>query len=251
MGIFYCDKDFYLTPEIIDSFDKNGFLILKNFLLKTDIFPLQQQVYELSAAIGQQHADEHPLTGRHDKVDQDLLRVLNKGVKQSLLYDRLQQIPGILALPSHHGIQCLSKKLLRTQYVGIWPRIQLRFDLFGDTWNTIHWHHDYMYNRGTEASITFWIPLVQITQKMGPIKIARCSHLQEYDFIQSDDAKFNYTLTKESIDKLDLVEHDEFYPGDICIMHSKTIHSGYLNEDAERARLTCIFRMQDLTQLEI
>lgn len=247
MAIYFCDKNFALTPKIIQSFDKNGFLILKNFLSQDEVIAIQQQIYELSIAInggGNAFTEDH--------IDQHLLNLLDqRKIKQSQLYDRLQQIPGILALPSNAKIQNLAQQVLRAKYLGIWPRVQLRFDIFGDQWNVINWHHDYMYNQGTAASITFWVPMVHITEKMGPIKIARGSHLQEHAFIQMQNAKFDYTLSQENIDMLELLEHNEYFPGDVCIMHSKTIHSGYLNQDKNRARLTCIFRMQDLTKLEL
>ncbi|WP_342228109.1 phytanoyl-CoA dioxygenase family protein [Rickettsiella endosymbiont of Rhagonycha lignosa] len=247
MGIYFCDKNFTVTQKIIRSFDKNGFLILKNFLTHDEIVAIQQQILELSTAINGKY---NFLIGEH--IDQHLLKLLTqKKIKQSQLYDRLQHIPGILALPSNLKILNLAKQLLRAKYLGIWPRIQLRFDIFGDRWNVINWHNDYMYNRGTESSITFWIPMVHITKKMGPIKLARGSHRQEYIFIQIQNAKFDFTLSQENIDSLDLLEHNEYLPGDICILHSKTIHTGCLNEDQNRARLTCIFRLQDLTKLEL
>ena len=247
MGIYYCDKNFVVTPKIIHSFDENGFLILKNFLPQNEIFAIHQQIQELSTAINDK---DNFLTGEH--IDQHLLKLLDqKKIKQSQLYDRLQQIPGILALPSNLKIMSLARQVLRAKYLGIWPRVQLRFDIFGDGWNVINWHNDYMYNRGTDSSITFWVPMVHITKKMGPIKLARGSHRQEYTFIQIQNAKFDYTLSQENIDSLDLLEHSEYLPGDICILHSKTVHTGCLNEDQNRARLTCIFRLQDLTKLEL
>lgn len=247
MGIYYCDKNFTVTPKIIHNFDKNGFLILKNFLPQHKIVAIHKQIRELVTAI---NGKDNFLTGEH--IDRYLLTLLDKKkIKQSHLYDRLQQIPGILTLPSNLKILNLAKQILRAKYLGIWPRIQLRFDIFGDGWNVINWHNDYMYNRGTDSSITFWVPMVHITEKMGPIKLARGSHRREYTFIQIQNTKFDYTLSQENIDSLDLLEHTEYLPGDICILHSKTVHTGCLNEDQNRARLTCIFRLQDLTKLEL
>lgn len=238
---------------MISSFNENGFLILKNFIPKNEIITLQQQIHELSLGIDNQLEPEQaaPHYSDYNKVDRHLLALLQKNrIKQSILYDRLQQITGLLALPSNPKINSIAKALLQTRYLGVWPRVQLRFDIHGDKFNLINWHHDYLYNKGTEASITFWIPLVETTSQMGPIKIARGSHKQAYSFIQVADARFNFTLANDIVDGLDIVDYQEYNAGDVCILHSKTIHTGCLNEDSERARLTCVFRLQDLTKLE-
>jgi hypothetical protein len=170
---------------------------------------------------------------------------------QSVLYDRLQQMPALLSLPSHPRFLETARKLLDTKYVGVWPRVQQRFDRFGDGANLIKWHHDYLYNGGTRSSFTFWMPVVDITPEMGLLKIVPGSHLRDdFRFVkESNGQRFSFTLEGDVVQNLETVA-PEVRAGDCVIFHSLSVHTGSPVTIPGRARLTVLFRMQDLTRLE-
>lgn len=187
------------------------------------------------------------------EIDRRLVSiVLQRPDIQGALYDRMQQMPSLLRLPSNAKIQALARELLKSEHLGVWPRVQLRFDRKGDTANLIMWHHDYIYNGGTSSSVTFWIPLVDVTAQMGLLKIAPGSHLNgKFEFLKEGAGrKFSYTLPDDVVSNLTTMS-PEVDAGDCVAFHSLTVHTGTPVLIDGRARLTALFRIQDLNQLDV
>lgn len=233
--------------------ETNGFLYIPNFLDASELQELWADLDELTKAFysGVQCPTE---SCKADQRDRPLVSIVN--AKQSIrpvLYDRLQAMPSLLALPAHPKVRAIATTVLGTQQVGVWPRVQLRFDTLSDEKNLIAWHHDYLYNKGTRDSYTFWIPLVSITPDMGLLQFAAQSHLRadQVEFTKAEHGRrFDCDLDESTLKSFDIFSHEKYEAGDLVLFHSKFIHSGQLNANPQRARLTALFRMQDLGTLE-
>ncbi len=240
----------------LKKISKDGFLFIPGFFSTEDLAPLQDDLDRLICAFSQGIGlPEDKLAPENaEERDRLLVRMLRQRPElQPVLYDRLQMMPSLLALPSHPKVLGLSQEVLGVEEVGVWPRVQLRFDRMNDEKNLIGWHTDHLYNQGTEHSYTFWIPIVPISREMGLLLFARNSHTRnDLHFTQTKgERRFHYDLDEETLSALDIFSHEYYSPGDLVLFHSRFVHSGQLNEHPDRARLTVLFRMQDLNQLEV
>lgn len=238
-----------INGEQLSTLEDKGYLLIKHFLSQSDLNPLINELVKLAEAFGSTKEE----ISSQKNIDELFVNIIKNNQKlKPFLYDRLQLLPQLLRIPSHDKIQTLSRMLLKTDAIGVWPRMQLRFDCANDDQNLIEWHTDYIYNRGTQYSYTFWLPLVSISANMGPIKMISSSHKDEYRFVSSDKGRrHSFTLEPEEIKKLKPIQINQFDAGDLVVFHSKFLHCGVINELEDRARLVCVFRMQNLNKLEL
>jgi uncharacterized protein YkvS len=238
-----------INHQELKNLEDDGFLQIKNFLSESELSPLINELVNLALAFGATKKNISKL-GNIDEVFVDIINK-NKAL-QPFLYDRLQLLPQLLKIPSLEKVQKLSQAILQTENVGVWPRMQLRLDLANDSQNLIEWHTDYIYNKGTFHSYTFWLPIVQISKEMGPILMVPGSHKKSYKFIKSNiDRRHPFTLEVKEASKLKTMQLDQFQAGDLIVFHSKFLHSGMVNKIENRARLVCVFRMQNVNKLDI
>lgn len=234
--------------------DLDGFTVIKEFFDEKDFHPIREDLVSLLRAFYRGcNLDFDFAQMLPNEIDRMMVTLLFKRPDlKSVFYDRLQQMPALLALPNHSKIRKIGSDILDTNALGVWPRVQMRFDSYQDEKNLIEWHHDYLYNQGTSQSYTFWIPLVNTEADMGELQVARGSHRcsSPIKFIQSSrNNRFNF-----SVDSSDLRQFEILRPslkvGDCLILNGLTLHSGALNDNKERARLTILFRIQNLNRLD-
>lgn len=246
-----------MNTEILQEIYEEGYIIIKNFFSQSELLPYWSSINTLAQAFARgigldirEFNDVPP-----DELDRRFVSIIKRRPDlQSILYDRLQVLPELLALPSHQRFQRLAMELLKTKSIGVWPRMQVRFDLCGDKKNVIKWHHDYLYNKGTSNSYTFWMPMVSITKEMGTLLLAERSHklqLQDEVFEPLEvNSRFAFNLREEILKQLQYWQPESFQAGDLVIFHSLFVHSGMLNTVHDRARMTVLFGLQDLETLE-
>ena len=238
--------------DIKTDIANNGILVLDNFFSEMDLRSIQVEMRELILSFESIMGLAPSQT--FNTLDERFVHLLNKFPHvQPFLYDRLQLMPSLLALPSNLKVMQVAESLLETTHIGVWPRVQLRMDLFNDDYNVIGWHTDYIYNKGTRDSYTFWAPLVPVVADMGGLLFAKKSHLRDdIQFIKSSESRrFEYTLSEETLNSLDISSSGVFNLGDLVIFHSQYIHAGTANQNSNRARMTALFRMQNLNTLEV
>lgn len=238
-----------INDKELKCLEDDGFLLIKNFLSKAELSPLMYELENLATAFGSTRES----ISKADSIDEIFVDIIKKNQElQPFLYDRLQLLPQLLKISSHEKVLHLSKTILKTETIGVWPRMQLRLDLANDNENLIEWHTDYSYNKGTSHSYTFWLPIVPIDKKMGPILMVPGSHTKNYKFIKSDKGRrHTFTLEDEDVGNLKTMQQDKFAAGDLLVFHSKFLHSGMVNKIENRARLVCVFRMQNVNKLDI
>ncbi|MFN3145303.1 MAG: phytanoyl-CoA dioxygenase family protein [Paracoccaceae bacterium] len=252
-------RPYEYTPEDIpgDGFaerlQRDGFCLIRGFFSPDDLRPIWTDLANLVTAFARANGitlDDVP----DGQIDRQLVTLLQERPDlQGTLYDRLQLAPGILSTPSHAKFRDLASRLFSTDAFGVWPRVQVRLDLFKDVKNVIEWHHDYLYNQGTKSSWTVWMPLVDISTDMGQLSIAPGTHRVEipFEFIRTGGGnRFDYTLDAETVSGLDLVRPEGYRAGDLVLFHSMVVHAGAENRTKDRARLVQLFRMQNVNDLE-
>jgi ectoine hydroxylase-related dioxygenase (phytanoyl-CoA dioxygenase family) len=239
----------------IQKLQQDGFCVIENFFSRETIDDVLKSIEKvIEGVIESAGLRAREYIDQRDEVDETIVRLIATNPKlQPILYDRLQQMPALLAFPGKSSIITIASEILESSRIGVWPRTQLRMDLPGDEENVINWHNDYIYNGGTVDSYTFWFPLVSLNEDMGYIDFAKGSHLLTEDIryqMAGPEKKFKITIPDDQKHKLNIVTPKPAV-GDLVIFHCKTWHTGKLNKSKKNARLSGLFRMQNLNKLEI
>lgn len=250
--MFDLDKiqnDYNLGIEPIrNNLENYGISLVKNLITSKLLEPILKEIKDFAKIIAR--SLKEPIHYNEQEIDSFFARIISLYPHlQSTIYDRLGQILALHAFPGQKKILDFCMNILGTKSVGLWPRIQLRLDTYKDQENLIGWHHDYLYNKGTKNSYTFWIPIVNINKSMGVLKFIPGSHKRDYEFVQNLDRRHSYDLEKPVATE-EIIEFDNYSPGDLLIFHSKLVHTGQLNTVPDRARMVILYRMQNLENLE-
>ena len=236
----------------LEHIQDKGVAVLRGYLSNDLLESIENDVFDVVAGVSASvnlGAASQVVPGEVDRAV--VAAIKRRPGLQPVIYDRLQQMPNLLASPARSEFQSLAQELLGTKRIGVWPRTQLRMDLPGDQRNLIRWHNDYMYNKGTTESYTFWFPLADLTDEMGPLKFALGSHKLKLDVIEtSGPERFNFDLAETVVEKLDVVT-PQVKRGDLVVFHSLLWHTGQINKTVDRARLSGLFRLQNLNRLEV
>lgn len=244
-----------LSPSEKIKLELDGYLILSDYFSGDFISTLTDSIMSVIEGLASSlELDEELDFSDCDEVDEALVKLLSSHPKlQSTLYDRLQQIPALLAVPGHNSITKLASEILSSSRLGVWPRMQLRMDLPGDSENVINWHNDYIYNKGTSSSYTFWFPLVSMNDETGYLDFAKGSHSVSSEIsyeMMGPEHKFKIKLPEKTLTDFNIVTPKPSV-GDLVVFHSQTWHTGKLNTSKNKARLSGLFRMQNLNALEL
>jgi hypothetical protein len=236
----------------LENIKDKGVAVLRGYLSNDLLESIENDVFGVVAGVSASVNFSAASQFFPGEVDRTVVEAIKRRPDlQPVIYDRLQQMPNLLASPARNEFQSLAQELLGTKRIGVWPRTQLRMDLPGDQHNLIRWHNDYIYNKGTVDSYTFWFPLADLTEEMGPLKFALGSHKRNLDAIETKGPeRFSFDLPEATVAKLDVVT-PQVKRGDLVVFHSLLWHTGQINKTADRARLSGLFRLQNLNRLEV
>lgn len=148
-----------LDPELLQRFNNNIRLLLHK--------QLQQAT-----------ADNRPFAEDNRTLD-ELFSALCRIDRHrgGYVYDAIQWLPEYLEILSTSGLVAASRILLDTERVISPPLLSwVRIDRHGEQQNTFPWHQDYTYNLASRPTITAWLPLLDITEDMGPLTVVPGSH---------------------------------------------------------------------------
>ena len=146
---FETTRDNASGRDIKHLLDNFGLAIVRGFFNQDDLSAVWRDLERLTSAFCRA-AKVDVAACQRGHGDQNIARLLaDRPDLQPEFYDRLQLMPSLLAIPNHLQVLGLAQQILESKNVGVWPRPQVRLDLFGDQDNVIEWHHDYIYNRGT------------------------------------------------------------------------------------------------------
>lgn len=234
---------------IRNNLKEYGVSLVKNLVTQEMLAPVLSEIKAFAKVLA--NSLQEDLSSNEQEIDSFFARIISKYPHlQSTIYDRLGKLLSLHAFPSQKEILNFSEHILGTKNVGLWwPRIQIRLDTYEDHENLIGWHHDYLYNKGTVDSYTFWIPLVKLDKSMGLLKFIPYSHKRDYQFAQNLERRHSYDLA-HSLEEEDIAEFPQYSPGDLLIFHSKLVHTGQVNKTPDRVRMVILYRMQNLEKLE-
>ena len=169
------DTEYKITQDQVLQFQRDGHLLLRNVCSKKEIEAYRHYI----GAVVQEHAKTQKDLSKRDTYGKAFLQIGNiwtqdDVVKRLVFARRFARIAAQLSIsPSvrlYHD-----QALYKEGHGGITP-----------------WHQDQFYwPLDTNQSITMWMPMVDVSQEMGPIGFASGSHKNGYlgDILISDESE--------------------------------------------------------------
>ena len=242
-----------LTKEQIDSFHKNGFLLIKNFYdVSNYIEPIQFHIYEIiKLVINKYNLPIQQKAFSSKTFFSGYLELIAHDRKLgSIVYDAIKQIPALIRLISLRENETIFKQLRNTDLAGLAPKgYGIRIDNPFEEKFRADWHQEYPAQLKSLDGLVFWTPLVNITQELGPVKICVSSHkgglkkVHTKD-INNPDKTAAYALILENKEKL-ISSYEQIDPlsglGDLIIMDFLTLHCSGFNI-SQQSRWSIQFR---------
>lgn len=243
---------YQITQENIETYQKDGYVLLKNAIDMEPINALMESVIHVisleAKTLELDVSDEEFL----NKVLIDLKR--KNPSSSSWIY---QSILGSYALRKFFidiNIEEMAMSLL-----GIKDRNNLgvvspsfRFDIPGDVRNVRTWHQDgnyFLENQDGDKHTVAWIPTSSAYKDNGSVIIAPGSHKRggQVSTHQKSDgfASEQYTASEDQYKDYDHV-YIEAEPGDIAFIHMDLLHSSGVNITEDNVRYTAQIRFNTI-----
>jgi hypothetical protein len=95
------------------------------------------------------------------------------------LYMAVRKLPSVHALITAPRVWTVMRQLMSTRLPGLYPAgTGVRMDHPGEDTYLSPWHQEYPYNLTSDNAVTLWLPLVDVDERNGCLKLAPGSHRQ-------------------------------------------------------------------------
>jgi ectoine hydroxylase-related dioxygenase (phytanoyl-CoA dioxygenase family) len=121
--------------------------------------------------------DELGLDARASRVDRfdrglDLLLAADRA-RVGRLYNAVRKLPSVYALITAPRVWAVMRQLMATRLPGIYPSgTGVRMDHPGEDTYLSPWHQEYPYNLTSDNAVTLWLPLVDVDETNGCLRLA-------------------------------------------------------------------------------
>ena len=234
--------------QILKEFQNDGFYIAKNIVEDkqiTDILENVCQVYFKNNPSSKFLKEKKPWN--NDLFHEEIIKFRDENQNEfSEVYDICQSSIPLVQLITSKRISEICAILLHCQPIEL-SQIgnMVRMDTPNDTRNKTAWHQEMQFVRN--PGLVLWIPLVEITDDVGPLHILEKSHLDGEIIIERNEIR-DYTTSRVSkceIPEKILEKYKEkiikINKGDALFFDTKLIHSSGDNT-SKRIRFTCQIR---------
>ena len=169
----------------------------------------------------------------------------------SVIFDNIRNLPEFLSLVSCASIRSAASNFLNSNVLFSPPNFNtFRIDKSGEDEHLLTWHQDYTYEFLSNPSLTFWVPIFEVPEKLGPPIIISDSHsgLKETEFTMQKNIhgadKVIPVISQEALNLSDSeVVSDTYSPGDVLVMNTFVVHKSGKNKSTSRNRWTAQIRI--------
>lgn len=254
-----------LTQEDKASFERDGFLVLRNFYdSSTEIRPIQRDIHALIGLL----IDKYKLPIAQPAFSPE---AFDAGYQQliahdrklgGVIYDAVKQIPAFVRLSANAKHDEAMRQLRPNALPGVAAGgYGIRIDNPSEEKFRADWHQDYPAQFRSIDGLVFWSPLVAMTEELGPVRFCIGSHKDGLVPIHTRDPD---NPEKTGAYGLRLHQRDErvarykqiaplLNPGDLVIIDFLALHAGGANH-AQRSRWSMqirYFNFRDETGVRI
>ena len=178
-------KKSLLTEDIVESYAKNGFAIVKNIVPPQRINSLLENIFNLFCKYSTDYQElknmEKPWNT--ELFHKKLIEFRQKNPESfGAIYDSLKTSLTLTQLITDNKVVDFVAKFLKIKPSDLSVSEPMcRLDVPNDKRNTLDWHQERSFfpqNRNGLNGLVCWIPLTDITEEMGPIHISPKSHAE-------------------------------------------------------------------------
>ncbi|RMA57970.1 phytanoyl-CoA dioxygenase family protein [Ulvibacter antarcticus] len=230
-------------------FNKNGYLILKDFFLKKEIDIVLNDAKNvfLRQFIEKGYTPRCTLDDLNEEQYNDFLyRLFEQDIEcLSNCGKQAQHLISLHTLSLHTKIiELLHQVKLKSPTISTRPVLYFNHSRLAKKkiFHTVNAHQDWRSMQGSLNSVVIWIPLVDINKDLGALEILAGSHL---DGLRTDHIENGFGMVKLSEQEKARLTSVEVKTGDILLFSSFLIHQSGDNI-TDRPRWSCHFRYNDL-----
>ena len=237
--------------QIIKKFEDNGFYIAKNIVKENQIANILEnvcKVYFKNNPSSKFLKEKKPWD--NDLFHQEIIKFRDENSNEfSEVYDSSQSSIPVIQLVTSERISEIAAILLHCKPIDLSQfGNMVRMDTPNDVRNKTAWHQEMQFARN--PGLVLWIPLVEITDDIGPLHILEKSHLDGEIVVERNDIH-DYTTSRVSkceISEKILEKYNEkaikINKGDALFFDNKLIHSSGDNI-LKRIRFSCQLRLSN------
>lgn len=161
-----------LSNEQIESFNREGVLVVKNFYSEEEVRLVQRGIYDvIGQVMAMNNIDDTREEFTPENFDQKYLYLIeiNRALG-GIIYDAVKQIPAFVRLVAHPAHEILFSQLRDSALAGIAAGgYGIRIDNpFEDKYRAM-WHQEYPAQLRSVDGVVFWSPLISINEDIGPV----------------------------------------------------------------------------------
>ena len=241
-----------LSPEQIETFQRDGLLIVPGFYAPAQIEPIQRAIYNvIGLIIDKYRLDIARVPFAPECFDDGYQALIQaKRAHGGEVYDAVKQIPAFVRLLADPRHEQLVSELRPNALPGIaGGGYGIRIDNPREEKFRANWHQEYPAQLRSLDGVVFWSPLVEITPEIGPVEFCPGSHREGPLPVVSADPdnagkQGAYALTlKDEADYLARYPHVSplTKPGDLVLVDFLVLHASGHNT-SHRSRWSMQFR---------
>ena len=225
------------APALQSSMETDGYLLVRGVLPAEDIRSLLAQITEVLATAGWLEPGADPL----ERMVRDGAACGDPDPVFKRVYQQVFNLEAFHALPHHPALRRVMQMLTGDRLL-VHPKPIGRLIFPHCERLTVHAHQDYRFMGGDPECFTTWIPMHDCPLTVGPLQIAKGSHLHGFQKHQDEELHVP-EIPGEAIVGSDWVG-GEVHAGDVLLFHSLTVHAAAPNR-SQQLRISMDCRFQD------
>lgn len=235
-----------LSPQQVDAFFRDGFLVLRGFYdVAIDIEPIQRGIHRIIALVCAREGLPCPQEFSPATFDSGYATLIKKNrALGGVVYDAAKQLTAFTRWVNHPDHERIVSQLRKSDTIGVCAGGSgIRIDNPGEERFRAEWHQEYPAQLRSMDGVNFWSPLVAVTDEVGPVEFCPGSHalgpLQVHLSNRGNPDKSGaYGLTIKDRDEIVSrfpIAAPPTDPGDLVILDFLTLHQSGHNR-SNRAR---------------
>jgi hypothetical protein len=229
-----------LTQQQLDSFHRDGFLILPDFYsAENEISPIQLGIYNILGLVADKYKIklDRPVFSP-ETFDAGYVSIIKKNrAYGGEIYDAVKQIPAFMRLVSSKKNELIFGEIRKNSLPGIAAAGHgLRINNPFEEKFRANWHQEYPSQLRSLDGLVFWSPLIRVEEDVGPVIICPGSHVEGPIPVFTHDPRNKekqgaYSLVLKDEENL-IAKYEKIAPlskpGDLILMDFLVLHaSGY------------------------
>ena len=243
---------------MLNSFHKNGYLIVKNFHSKTLITQIKKDIFDISYELYRKHNPKfNSKKYQSDNFDYFVLKAKKEKLTEitGSIYDACKKIRGFYEIMGNKKLLDLSAKIIGSNKIGLLPRgFGMRIDYPKDRYWKARLHQDYTSQLGSPNGLVVYTSLRKVTKKLGPVVLYKNSHKHGVFKTSIDMKKVKKKITydpyyvniSKKLFKKFKIKYLNLDETDIGIFHFLLLHESGFNA-SEKIRWSLIHRIFDFS----